>query len=447
MKVVTSARSLIERAVVRRGVMPKTIPFLGVVVLVLALGPPASSAPSPGTLIISSNTTLTANHYGSVEIVADNVTLDCARFRIIGPSADPWPVDGVLVDHHSGATIKNCVAQGFVNGFNLQGVTGSTLVGNTATANQEDGFFEGNGSTGNMFRNNASLSNGGNGFDVSSSNTTFSTNRAVGNQKTGWSVVGAIGLLMTGNQASGNAHVGFGVHLSSDMTWSGNSSIRNGETGFDLAEASSGNTLDSSLATGNGGPGFVLEAPQNLLTNNVSRANAGSGFDVFDGSSGNELRGNLSVGNGAYGFALWPGSTGTTLATNQATGNTYEGLAVLSSSYNELLGNSSQGNTAEGISLYYGADYNVVRANVVTRNTNSGIILVGSSHNSITDNQSTLNNWNTLRDNGGGISVVEGSTSNDILRNTACRNGHFDGYDDHSGTNNWQSNKLCTSSI
>jgi len=74
-------------------------------------------------MTITSDTTLTEDHYGSIEIAADDITLDCAGYSVIGPSPDPWPVDGVLVDHHSGVTIANCVASGFVNGFKLQGVS------------------------------------------------------------------------------------------------------------------------------------------------------------------------------------------------------------------------------------------------------------------------------------------------------------------------------------
>ena len=51
-------------------------------------------------------------------------------------------------------TIANCVASGFVNGFKLQGVTDSALIGNTATANEGNGFYAADGSADNVFRGN-----------------------------------------------------------------------------------------------------------------------------------------------------------------------------------------------------------------------------------------------------------------------------------------------------
>ena len=95
----------------------------GLAVLLLAVLAPSARAGTPGTMTITSDTTLTEDHYGSIEIAADDITLDCAGYSVIGPSPDPWPVDGVLVDHHSGVTIANCLASGFVNGFKLQGVS------------------------------------------------------------------------------------------------------------------------------------------------------------------------------------------------------------------------------------------------------------------------------------------------------------------------------------
>jgi parallel beta-helix repeat protein len=51
-------------------------------------------------------------------------------------------------------TIANCVASGFVNSFKLQGVTDSALIGNTATANEGNGFYAADGSAENVFRGN-----------------------------------------------------------------------------------------------------------------------------------------------------------------------------------------------------------------------------------------------------------------------------------------------------
>ena len=80
--------------------------------MALAIGPAASA--SSGTLVITSNTTLTEDHYGSIVIAADNVTLDGAGRPV---STDPaFSLHGVLVSGHSGVTIKNVRASGFNQG-------------------------------------------------------------------------------------------------------------------------------------------------------------------------------------------------------------------------------------------------------------------------------------------------------------------------------------------
>jgi hypothetical protein len=65
----------------------------------------------------------------------------------------------------------------------------------------------------------------------------------------------------------------------------------------------------------------------------------------------------------------------------------------------------------------------------------------------ITGNRAFRNNLG-LFDGSAGISVVEGSSGNEISMNVACANGLTDAYDDHSGTGNvWTANKFCTSDI
>jgi hypothetical protein len=53
-----------------------------------------------------------------------------------------------------------------------------------------------------------------------------------------------------------------------------------------------------------------------------------------------------------------------------------------------------------------------------------------------------------MQNKAGGISLLEGSNSNVVFKNLACRNGNVDAYDDETGAGNtWKANVLCTSSI
>jgi len=81
-------------------------------------------------------------------IDADNVTLDCAGFRVISPGDLP---DGISVSGHSGVTITNCDSSGFAgNGFDLYGSSQNQLKGNLSQGNGNAGFLFANGSNGNL---------------------------------------------------------------------------------------------------------------------------------------------------------------------------------------------------------------------------------------------------------------------------------------------------------
>jgi parallel beta-helix repeat protein len=166
---------------------------------------PAASATS-GTLVITSNTTLTEDHFGSIVIDADNVTLDGAGHTVHGPSA---LFHGVLVSGRTGVTIKNLRVSGFNQGagflvgfsdeptlgivlrnnvaeqdhvgFALDRVTNSTLVGNTSHEHPTNGFAITTSSNDNILRNNAATNNGVRGFILAG---TCNDNRLEGNVAT-----------------------------------------------------------------------------------------------------------------------------------------------------------------------------------------------------------------------------------------------------------------------
>ena len=129
--------------------MRRTIPFIGVVVLVLALAPAASA--TSGTLFVASDTTLTEDHNGSIVIAENNVTLDCAGFQVIGPDQ----LDGIHLQGRSGVTVQNCHVGGFLVGIKLDGSSGNYIIGNTSTGNDGNGIFLSD-SSGNVVRDNAS---------------------------------------------------------------------------------------------------------------------------------------------------------------------------------------------------------------------------------------------------------------------------------------------------
>jgi hypothetical protein len=100
--------------------MRRTVLFLAVIALVIAVDPPAPA--TTGTMVITTDTTLTEDHdAGSVDVgiefAADDVTLDCAGYTVSGGGIG----SGILIEGHTGVTVKNCLVTAFSSGIVIGG--------------------------------------------------------------------------------------------------------------------------------------------------------------------------------------------------------------------------------------------------------------------------------------------------------------------------------------
>jgi parallel beta-helix repeat protein len=112
---------------------------LGVVVLVaLAAATPAGA--TTGTMYITSNTTLTADHVGYISFGANSVTLDCAGHTVSSPPAALGTGVGISAFGVSNIAIRNCRVTGFGNGISLGDVTSFEVSGNTSYDNSRFGI-------------------------------------------------------------------------------------------------------------------------------------------------------------------------------------------------------------------------------------------------------------------------------------------------------------------
>jgi parallel beta-helix repeat protein len=227
-----------------------------------------------GTLMITTDTTLTEDHTGDIYVRADNVTLNCDNHTVTGRVLiGLFP--GVL-ESRSGVTVKNCQALGFT----LFRASRTTLWGNTAMGS-DFGLFE--GSSGTLTENTAT--GNGTGFAFDRSSGTLRGNTAMGNGGVGFeSRFSGLGITLTENTATGNGLYGFVLDGFSNGTLKGNTATDNNDSGF-LLHGVHQSMLAENTAEDNRGNGFLLEhSTGNILKENTACRN--QDFDIFeDGSS------------------------------------------------------------------------------------------------------------------------------------------------------------------
>ena len=149
--------------------------------------------------------------------------------------------------------MKKCIVRGFVEGFDLQGATNSTLVADTATANDENGFLVADGSSGNVF-----------GRDTASSNYQgFTLDNSNGNS-------------LVGNHASANAWIGVLLVSASNNTLQGNVAEANPFVGVYLVSFSDTNSFSANIVRANGVGLGIHRSSGNVSTNNRFLNNVGT---------------------------------------------------------------------------------------------------------------------------------------------------------------------------
>ncbi len=238
-------------------------------VLCLALLPAVAASATVGTMQVAADTTLTEDHTGPIEIVGDNITLDCAGHMVVGFGYGV----GIALSDRSGVTVRNCNVHGFESGFRLLRSTGNTLTDSTAGGNSEFGFLLSEGSDANVLSRNVAERNGVAGFEVDhSSGNTIDMNRAIANDtaepwvvtSAGFRITESDGNTITRNSAEDN-ETGFFVWLesASGNVFIDNDAHRNRTLGFhDTTMGGSGdggtdNEYGDNYCTGHWGMGSL----------------------------------------------------------------------------------------------------------------------------------------------------------------------------------------------
>lgn len=315
--------------------MRRTIPVLGAVVLVLALGPPAHA--TSGDLFITTDTTLSEDHQGKIVVAADDVTLDCAGHLVTGTGEEFV----IVIDGRSGVTVQDCRITAGENGLGVSNSTGVVLRGNEAIENEGAGFA--------LFSH-------------------------------------ATGTRLTGNLARSNAGSGFVLYGASHNLLRGNVARDNGD-GFRIVRGS-GNMLRGNRSAHNG-YGFALfrGASDSTVVKNRAVANRAEGFALLFGTSGNRVVRNVSLRNLAEGISIFFASKYNVVRANVITRNANSGVLVYKSFHNSIARNRSMLNNANlldnggGISVVAASRANAILRNVACRNGNADGYTHGAGHN------------------------------------------------------------------
>ncbi len=240
------------------------------VALFLFLPLPPAFATS-GTLNIAGNTVLTEDHNGNIIITADNVTLDCDGYRVIGDSTDY----GIELIDRSGVTVQHCEVVGhqmagiYVDNYNsgndntlymntvTENLFGIVVINssynlvaqNTVDGNEEAGITIMNGSQHNtVFRNSAS-NNGWDGIwlGYEANENRLIGNRMIGNEGNGLTLTEAARMnRILGNRALDNAIYGIFLALTEDNRLIRNIACGNGDFNV-IQDLSEGNIFYRNL--------------------------------------------------------------------------------------------------------------------------------------------------------------------------------------------------------
>jgi parallel beta-helix repeat protein len=266
----------------------------------------ASQASASPALIVTSNTTLSADYNGDIVVVGSGVTLDCVGHRVTGAVVGVGVGINVVAN---GVTVTRCQVQGFDVGI-LTSADSTHILANVLRGDNQGIRLAG------------------------ATNATVSRNVATENRD--WGIIaaqGASGATISGNVANKNGLIGIALNTVANNVVRGNTANQNGATGIDSL-ASARNQIVNNVAVNNGNLGFGLQgSDSNTFVGNVANNNGtpgnGSGFSV-NNSSGSSFSRNVALNNGGVGFFVFFLSQSNTFTLNVGCGNFFVDAADIS---------------------------------------------------------------------------------------------------------------------
>lgn len=372
-----------------------------------------------GTTFIDKDTVLDSDITGSVEIIANNIILDCNGHSITGSGGGY----GIYLKDKSGVTIKNCSVNNFWHDIYLYNSSNNILSNNTVTNkynNYASGIFLYN-SPSNSLIDNAATSNEAFGIYLYESGNNTLINNTMANNRDNFALGGTsddpfINTIDTTNTVDGNpiyyilnatdqvydgttnAGVFYCIFCNNitvkDLMLTKNSRVFFWKTENSRIEkvAAPSNTYDISLHYSNNNIVLnsqtygihLVHSNKNTLSNNVGPLS-------FSFSNNNVLINNVAN------YGTWAGiylssSNSNILDSNTANSNKYYGIYLESSHENVLINNNTSKNLW-GIA-FYSSNNNTLEGNIVSFNDPWGIMLSHSLNTTLISNTIFDNLWN-----------------------------------------------------
>ena len=400
----------------------------------------AASESAVCPLNIASSTTLTENvscPATAINILANNVVLDCAGFTI--SYANSVEGFGVNSTDRSNVTIKNCnisktsgvgspshgiflqggsghvVLNNSVNlsgslGIDVVSVVNVSLLNNIVRATGQAAIFLTGSNESVLSNNNATSDISGIFLSAGSNNNVLTNNTGTGDH--GIDISTSLNNVLVSNTGIGpTSNIGIALTDANNSVLVNNTGTSGSLQGIRLIRSNNNTLTNNTGSSGSSGQGIRLETSSNnnILVQNNGTSSTDDGILLTTSSSNNTLTRNNGTSSTGAGISLFGSGNNNVLVNNTGTSVTGHGI-VATSSNNTLSGNRGSSGSGQGIRIASGAENNTLTSNTGTSLTGVGISLFGSAkHNVLVNNAGTSSSGQGIR--------IDTSSSNNVLMN------------------------------
>jgi parallel beta-helix repeat protein len=226
---------------------------------------PASAGATSGTMWITSDTTLTEDHQGTIIIDADDVTLDCRRFRLT-PNGEF--ANGIAISGVRNVRVFNCWVTDFFENITLFDAH-NVILENSEFTDGETGILVRGGAFVTII--DSSVMRNTNGVDIDGSSQVFISHNQVAYNRAAGFVLSFVGDAYIENNSfiGHNGTDGLDIASSSLVRVTNNVILSNREYGVDLQSSNNCIVQHNDLRSSGIAPLRVLGGSDNITDPNT----------------------------------------------------------------------------------------------------------------------------------------------------------------------------------